>query len=65
LRKNNRILSPAYGFGEGWPLPFEPKIIVLDKAKFGGHHFLRETPPQKIGVARKVKEWLYLRIKGK
>lgn len=58
LTKKNRILSPAYGFGEGWPLPFEPKIIVLDKTKFGGHHFLRETPPKKPGIVSKVKNWI-------
>lgn len=58
LHKNNRILSPAYGFGEGWPLPFEPKILVLDKTKFGGHHFLREIPPQKPGILSKVKNWI-------
>lgn len=58
LNKNNRILSPAYGFAEDWPLPFEPKIVILDKTKFGGHHFLRETPPRKAGISSKIKNWI-------
>lgn len=58
LHKNNRILSPAYGFGEGWALPFDPKIIVLDKTKFGGHDFLRRTPPQKTRILNNIKSWI-------
>lgn len=37
-----RILSPAYLYPEGWDLPFEKKIIVRDKAKLGGHEYLRQ-----------------------
>ena len=36
-----RILSPAYLYPEGWNLPFEEKITVLDKKNKGGHDFLR------------------------
>jgi len=34
-------LSPAYGYPEGWNLPFDKRIISLDKGKYGGHAFLR------------------------
>jgi len=34
-------LSPAYCYPEGWNLPFDKKIISLDKGKYGGHAFLR------------------------
>lgn len=54
LHKNNRILSPAYGFGEGMSLPFESKIIILDKIKFGGHHFLREIPKEETRLKGKL-----------
>ena len=37
-----KMLSPAYGFPEGWiNSPFECKILILDKNKCGGHSFLR------------------------
>ena len=36
-----RILSPAYLYPQGWRLPFECKILILDKNKKGGHDFLR------------------------
>jgi hypothetical protein len=36
-----KVLDPDYGFPEDWNIPFEPKILILDKAKFGGHKFLR------------------------
>jgi hypothetical protein len=52
LDKNPRILSPAYGFAEGWKLPFEPKIIIRDKNNFGGHSFLRD---QKRTLLYKIK----------
>jgi len=41
LDKNPKILSPAYGYPEGRKLPFEPRIIIRDKNKYGGHSFLR------------------------
>lgn len=36
-----KILSPAYLYPEGWTLPFENKIMILDKNKHGGHKYLR------------------------
>lgn len=43
IGKNIKILSPSYGFAEGWDLPFEPKILILDKSSFGGHNWLRDN----------------------
>ena len=31
---NYRLLSPAYCYPEGWELPFEKRILVLDKKKY-------------------------------
>ena len=39
--KKYRIVSPAYLFPEGSNLPFECKILILDKRKLGGHESLR------------------------
>jgi hypothetical protein len=39
--KNPLAVSPSYAYPEGWNLPFEKKIIQLDKNKFGGYNFLR------------------------
>lgn len=36
-----RILSPSYLYPEGWNLPCERKILILDKSKLGGHDALR------------------------
>lgn len=33
-RSDYRLLTPAYWYPEGWNLPFEAKIVVLDKARF-------------------------------
>jgi hypothetical protein len=41
LDRQPKILSPAFGYPEGRNLPFEPKIIIRDKNKYGGHSFLR------------------------
>ena len=37
-----KVLDPDYGYPEGWYLPFEPKVIIRDKRKYGGHKFLRQ-----------------------
>ena len=40
-KEKYKIISPAYLYPEGKKLPFEKKIIVLDKNRKGGHGFLR------------------------
>ena len=40
-KENYKILSPAYLYPQGWKIPFECKILILDKNKKGGHNFLR------------------------
>lgn len=52
LDKNPKILSPAYGYPEGRKLPFEPRIIIRDKNRYGGHSFLRN---EKRSLLEKVK----------
>lgn len=62
-----RILPPDYGYAEDWDLPFEQKVLILDKAKHGGHNFLRNIDEkasaskndQKPSFARRV----YRRLK--
>lgn len=39
VRRNILELSPQFGCPEGWDLPFEPKILILDKIKHGGGYF--------------------------
>ena len=41
LDKNPLVLSPAYCYPDQSTLPFSPKLVILDKLKFGGHSFLR------------------------
>lgn len=41
LHRNPLALSPAYLYPEDYDLPFKPKLLILDKLKYGGHSFLR------------------------
>ena len=41
------LLDASYGFAEGFELPYEPKIIIRDKLKYGGHSFLRNEKEHK------------------
>jgi len=45
LNRSVRVLSPLYGWPEGWPEEFSPKnqikIIIKDKMRYGGHEALR------------------------
>lgn len=43
LHRLVKKLSPAYGYPEGLALPFEKKILILNKNKLGGHDFLRSN----------------------
>lgn len=44
-RDDLKILSPKFGYPEGWILPFKAKIIIQDKShpRFGGHEYLRSS----------------------
>ncbi len=44
LSHHCKILDPSYAYPEGWnkKLPFECKIMIRDKEKYGGHAFLRQ-----------------------
>jgi len=52
-----KILSPGYGYPEGWDLPFDPKIIIRDKNKVGGHNYLRNMETFWQEVKRRLKLW--------
>ena len=41
IDKNIKILDPSYGYPDDWDLPFNPKIMIRDKTKYGGHNILR------------------------
>lgn len=61
---NKQILAlpPEYGFPEDSKLPFEPKTIILNKAKHYGDFFIKEyanpfilpSPFERINLLRKV-----------
>lgn len=40
-RTSPKIIGPEYLYPEGWQLPTDKKIIILDKSKLGGHDHLR------------------------
>lgn len=41
LHKNPKVLSPSYCYPQGIPLPFKPRILILDKSRYGGFDYLR------------------------
>jgi hypothetical protein len=41
LKKNPLIIDPSYAYPENCDIPFDRKIIQLDKSKMGGHQYLR------------------------
>jgi Glycosyltransferase family 6 len=50
-------LNPGYAYPEAVRIPFEKKIVQLDKARFGGHAFLRgvENPAKTNSVGARTK----------
>ncbi len=42
-RQMPRVLGPEYLYPEGWKLPVEKKVLILDKSRLGGHDHLREV----------------------
>jgi hypothetical protein len=62
LDKRVKILNSGYGYPEGWELPFKPIILIRDKSKWGGHHFLRNTKDTyTMRIKRKIKKLLKLK----
>src|SRR3989339_1026579 len=49
-RTDVKILPPSYLYPEGWPLPFNPIILIRDKNKYGGHAILRSIKVNKFKV---------------
>ncbi len=45
LDKPFKLLPPDYLYPEGWDIPFEKNIIILNKDKFGGHDRMRGIEP--------------------
>jgi len=41
LHRRVKKLNASYGYPEDWQLPFEKRILILDKKKLGGHDFIR------------------------
>ena len=53
IGKNVKILPPSYLYKQDSNIPFEQKILILNKDDFGGHDFLRQIQiPQKKTTIR-------------
>ena len=48
IGKTIKILPPSYLYKQNSNIPFEQKILILDKSKFGGHDFLRQVPQEEF-----------------
>jgi len=62
VNKTPKILTPAYGYPEGVELPFEKKIIILDKNLFGGHDVMRGIKPKRMFIDKIKKLIRFLNI---
>lgn len=63
-RSDVKMISPSYLYPEGWDLPFELKILIRDKNKWGGHSLLRNEEVSKFKntfnrIKSKIKEIIY------
>ena len=63
IKDKLNILTPDYLYPEGWKLPFEPKILLRDKSKYGGHGLLRGGSfsmlnNMKIKLRKFLNKWL-------
>jgi hypothetical protein len=45
LTKNVHKLDPGYAYPEGWKLPFNPKIQLINKVVHGGKYFVKVQKP--------------------
>lgn len=54
MDKNYKLLSPGFSYPENWNIPFNKKIIMRDKARHGGHDYLRGITPLKVSLFKKV-----------
>jgi hypothetical protein len=43
LSHQYKLLNPSYAYPDGWNIPFEKKVLIRDKNKYGGHAFLRDV----------------------
>ena len=62
LGKSPKILSPAYGYPEGIEIPFEKKVIILDKNRFGGHNTLRGIQTERTFIDKIKKNLHFFKI---
>lgn len=62
IGKKYKLLGPEYMYPEEKEAPFEKKVIVRDKNKYGGHDFLRGN---KVSVIKKIKDKIKNYIKSK
>ncbi len=53
-RSDIKILQPEYLYPEGWGLPFNPRILVRDKNKYGGHNTLRKEKSTLLSIFKKI-----------
>ncbi len=55
---NIKIVDSGYLYPEGWSIPFEPKILVKDKSKHGGHSQLRNETTRSTSLIKSIWHWL-------
>lgn len=59
---NWTMLSPSYGYAEGWDLPFEPKILLRDKSKYFDPVAMKRG--KLTSIRQKISSKIFSMIKG-
>lgn len=53
-RSDVKILDTSYLYPEGWNGTFQPRILIRDKDRYGGHDFLRNKKESLFSKVKKV-----------
>jgi hypothetical protein len=58
-----KTLSPSYVYPEDWQIPFQPKILIRNKSKLGGHDQLRGVETTHPSTWKRIKKWIINKIR--
>lgn len=56
--KKYKVLSPSFGYPEGWKLPYEPIVLIRDKDKFFNTSNIKGYKGSWVHIKKIVRGWL-------
>lgn len=61
-RDNVAVFGVEYLYPEFWVLPFSPKILLIDKGRYGGHKRMRSNSRVKLPTLQYIRSWFIWKI---